>query len=114
MNTTTEEVAVPIPPGEPEWEPIPQIRAFEVWVRLKKSSKYYRQGLQDQTDSKPKPRFFKLDHFIPQPSFKLEKVDTSYTGGAYQLHFNRNSYRVADCEFFLVDPTNPKNFLRIA
>lgn len=81
--------------------------SFQVWVRLKKSSKYYHQGLEDCTDSKSKPMFFKLDGFVPQQGMAL-------MSDQHSLKFHSNSYRREDCEFFLVDPKNPKAFVRIA
>ena len=76
---------------------------FEVWVRLKKSSKYYHQGLLENG----KPAFFKLDGFNPQSGMAL-------MSDCHSIRFNSNSYRREDCEFFLVDPKNTKAFVRIA
>ena len=45
----------------PELEEIPVVRApFELWATIKKSSKYYHQGLADPTNRKSKPVPFKI------------------------------------------------------
>jgi hypothetical protein len=75
------------------------ITDFEVVVAIKKSSKYFHQGLEDPTNRKSKRRFFKLSSFFPS--------------GSYVLNFNSNVYPVEDCEFFLRDRTNPEHLLRI-
>lgn len=77
--------------------------AFEVWVRLKKSSKYYGQGQREDG----KAAFFKLDGFEPQKAMGL-------MSDRHLLRFNNNSYRREDCEFFLVDPKNTRAFVRVA
>lgn len=79
---------------------------FEVWVRLKKTSKYYHQGLVDPHADKPKARFFKLDAFVPVAGMGLSR-------DAYSLKFNSNSYRLEDCEVFLVNPKDTRAFMRI-
>lgn len=89
-----------------ELEEIRPVVAYEVWVRLKKSSKYYHQGLQDPSDDKSKAMFFKLDAFEPQRGMAL-------MSDCHLLKFHSNSYRREDCEFFLVDPKDTKRFLRI-
>src|SRR5947207_3093080 len=91
----------------PELEAIPQVRSFEVWVRLKKSSKYYHQGLIDPTNRKSTPRFFKLSYFTPL------RLGSKLSRDAFILHFNGNTYRIEDCEFFLRDPSNAENYVRI-
>lgn len=91
----------------PELEEIPSVRNFDVVARLKKTSKYYHQGLTDPTDVKSKPRFFRLEYFMPS-GFGL-----ALSRDAYILHFNGNAYRIEDCELFLCDPKNLKNFIRI-
>lgn len=91
----------------PELEEIPCVRNFDVVCRLKKSSKYYHQGLVDPTNPKSAPRFFRLGHFTPSThGFALCR-------DGYFLHFNSNSYRIEDCEIYLRDTTNPKNFVRM-
>jgi hypothetical protein len=116
MNAA-QETAVPASPregadawaeGADQLEEMPQVRNFDVWVRLKKSSKYYSQGLTDPTNSKSKPRFFRLDRFEPQ-----SRIGTALSRDGYFLKFNGNSYRIEDVEVFLVDPKNTKHFLRI-
>lgn len=104
----TESEVLPVPMRMPEMEQIPSVRNPEVWVRLKKSSKYYHQGLTDPTNSKSAPRFFKLGYFTP-----LRTVGTKLCRDAYVLHFNGNAYRIEDCEIFLRDPANAKNFVRL-
>lgn len=94
-------------PADGELVKVRPVTAFQVWVRLKKSSKYYGQGLQDQTDGKSKPMFFKLDAFEPQRAMGL-------MSDSHLLKFNSNSYRREDCEFYLVDPKDTKRFVRIA
>jgi hypothetical protein len=102
METQTDE-----PIEMPELEAIPCVRDFEVLARLKKSSKYYAQGLTNPCDSKSKPRFFRLSYFNPT------RFGTALSRDAYLLHFNNNTYRIEDVELFLVDPKNAKNFLRL-
>ena len=68
-----EESTVPITTARPP---------FEMWATIKKSSKYYRQGLADQTDPKSKPVPFKIHGVV------MEEFD-SYdfkggVGGAYR------------------------------
>lgn len=92
----------------PELEPIPNVRNFQVWVRIKKSSKYYHQGLVDPTQQRSKQRYFKLSYFTP-----LLTVGTKLCRDAYLLHFNGNAYRIEDCELFLRDATNAENFVRL-
>jgi hypothetical protein len=94
-------------PTDGELVALRPVVAFEVWVRLKKSSKYYHQGLQDSTDPKSKPVFFKLDGFEPQRAMGL-------MSDQHLLKFNSNSYQREDCEFYLVDPKDTKRFVRIA
>jgi hypothetical protein len=92
----------------PELEEIPQVRSFEVWVRIKKSSKYYHQGLTDPTNPSSKPRFFKLAYFTP-----LLHLGHKLSRDAYVLHFNGNAYRIEDCEIFLRDSAHAENFVRL-
>ena len=92
----------------PELEEIPTVRNFDVVARLKKTSKYYHQGLTDPTDAKSKPRFFRLEYFTPNMRLGL-----ALSRDAYSLHFNGNAYRIEDCEIFLLDPKNTKNYIRI-
>lgn len=89
-----------------ELEEIPQVREIEVWAQIKKSSKYYHQGLVDVTNSKSKPRFFRLEYLTPLNTLSLSR-------DAYVLHFNSNTYRIEDCMLFLRSADNPKQFLRI-
>lgn len=101
MNTTSSETNELMP--LPELEEIPTVRNFDVVARLKKSSKYYEQGL----DQNSKPRFFRLEYFMPS------RFGLALSRDAYILHFNGNAYRIEDCELFLCDPKNPKSFIRI-
>jgi hypothetical protein len=104
--TTTSETNELIP--LPELEETPTVRNFDMVSRLKKSSKYYHQGLTDPTNAKSKPRFFRLEYFTP-----LSRLGLALSRDAYILHFNGNAYRIEDCEIFLCDPKNTKNFIRI-
>lgn len=101
MNTTTEKT-IETPEELSGLVPTKPCREFEVCVRLKKSSKYYDQGL----GANGAPRYFKLESFSPQcvPGLICD---------GYFLHFNNNTYRTEDCEFYLVDPTDRKRFVRI-
>ncbi|HYG23386.1 MAG TPA: hypothetical protein VEH04_11435 [Verrucomicrobiae bacterium] len=92
--------------AKPELEEIPAIRKIQIFVRIKKSSKYYHQGLTDPTDPESKPQFFKLDYFTPGRSMALQE-------DGYFLHFNNNAYRLIDCELFLRSEKDAKHFLRI-
>jgi hypothetical protein len=109
MQTTSDQCQVASDGLEPlpELEEIPCVRNFDVWARLKKSSKYYYQGLEDPTNSKSKPRFFQLECFHPST------FGTKLCRDGYLLRFNNNQYRIEDVELFLVDPKNTKHFLRI-
>ena len=93
--------------AEPELEDIPECRKIEVWARIRKSSKYYHQGLVDPTNSKSEVRFFKLAWF--NPLF----CGLALSKDQFCLHFNGNQYRLEDCEIFLRDATDPKKFLRL-
>jgi len=97
-------------PERPELEEIPNIKNFEVWVRIKKSSKYFHQGLTDPTNAESKPGFFKLSYFTPMG----RQVGLKLSRDSYVLHFNGNTYRIEDCEIYLRDATNAENFVRLA
>lgn len=90
-----------------EFVELKPVREFEVWARIKKSSKYYNQGLRDCNKLKAGVRMFKVRSF--DQSFHGDKLDKE----KYSLHFNGNHYRLADVEIFLVDPTQPDRRLRI-
>jgi hypothetical protein len=92
----------------PNLEEIHDSDNFEVWVRIKKDSKYYYQGLVDPTDDSSKARFFKLRRFSPFSKFGL-----ALCRDIHVLHFNGNAYTLDDCELFLVDVSNRRLFLRI-
>lgn len=92
----------------PELEEVPQSRSFEVWARIKKSSKYYYQGLVNPYNPKSKARFFKLNYFTPPrvPDFRVWRDQ-------HCLHFNGNAYRLEDCELYLRDAKDETRFVRI-
>jgi hypothetical protein len=104
----THDELAPLPEAA-ELEEIPQVRNIEVWATIKKSSKYYHQGLVDPTNPRSKPRFFKLSHFTPL--FRGDGL--SLSRDAYVLHFNSNAYRIEDCMLFLRAADDAKMFLRI-
>lgn len=104
----------------PELEEIPQVKNVEVWARLKKSSKYYRQGLIDATNSKSRALFWRLEYFTPSTGPGV--VMTSLMRDSYCLRFNNNNYRLEDCELYLVEARElvgtcsahlPKNAVRV-
>ena len=92
----------------PQLETIPDSARIEVWARIKKSSKYYQQGLTDDCEGPPKAAFFRLTSFCPVP-----RQREMLWRGSYVLRFNDNNYRLEDCELFLVDGKDRQILFRI-
>lgn len=69
-----------------EQKPIEGARpiTIELWAKIKKGSKYYRQGL----DAQEKPIYFPVESLFEQT-------------GEYCLRFNSNAYRLEDVNLFV-------------
>ncbi len=80
-----------IPPiVKPELVPIERARPpFSLWAMIKKSSKYYHQGLTDPTNGKSKPRVFQITSII------IEQCD------GYDFRMNGNQYRREDLVLYI-------------
>ena len=82
-----------------ELQPLPEMveikpeSNFQIWCRIKKDSKYYRQGTLKAEDPKSPALFFRMA-FVH--SVRLDGPDQ------YCLEFNSNRYRAEDLEIYLV------------
>jgi hypothetical protein len=94
---------------ETQLEEAPRVRYFEVWCRLKKSSKYYHQGLTDPANSKSKPGL--LSSGILSPRTTAARIYAAMATFSTSIA-TATALRIVS--FFLVNPKNPKHFLRIA
>jgi hypothetical protein len=96
------------PPVMPDLEPVPEVSNIQIYARIKKSSKYYHQGLMDVTDRTSERLFFKLQSFVVpwKPDFSLHR-------DSYSLRLNNNNYRLEDVELYLRDSKDLKRFIRI-
>jgi len=87
MDTTPEKAAI-----EQDFEPIPKFRPpFELWAQIKKSSKYYCQGLVILPGKKPVARKFPITSIQ-----HCDPLDDSYIFG-----MNGNRYRREDIQLFV-------------
>jgi hypothetical protein len=82
------------PELESNLEPIPRARPpYKLFATIKRSSKYYHQGLSDPTDSKSKPVAFEV--------FAINAIPDC---DGYDYRFNSNQYRREDIDLWIQLP----------
>ncbi len=78
----------------PELEPIPRVLPpFAIYATIKKSSKYYHQGLSDPTNGKSKPR-----------AFEITSINAIPDSDGYDYRLNNNQYRREDLQLWVKLP----------
>ncbi len=79
---------------DPRLEPIPRVRPpFALYATIKKSSKYYHQGLSDPTNGKSKPR-----------AFEITSINSMPDCDGYDYRLNNNQYRREDLQLWVKLP----------
>lgn len=96
-TTTTESELAPLP--ELEEVPILNTSQLELWAEIKRSSKYFRQGLKQSHSFKPYGSTFDETPVGKPMRFRVRTIYDA--PGEYIVRFNGNVYRLADLTLFV-------------